>query len=94
MQLEIDLISDAFYVEHDPDLWKAQRWASDTCKTRVIETPVGAYGALDQGFGTVYFDVGDWLLRVGPFRQIIVVSKNIIQELEEEDEPEDTDELD
>lgn len=83
MRLDIDLISDAFFVEHDPDLWKAARWAADTAKVRVIETPVGGYGALDQGFGTTYFDVGDWLLKVTTLRQIIVVSGGTIQQLEE-----------
>lgn len=89
MRLDIDLISGAFFIEHDPDLWKAQRWASDVCKVRVIETPVGAYGALDQGFGTTYFDIGDWLVKVGPFRQIVVVARDTIQGLEEVEEVED-----
>lgn len=80
--LEIDLVSDAFFVENDPDLWKAQRWAADTCRVRLVETVVGAYGALDQGFGTTYFDVGDWLVKLKPYRQIIVVAKNTIQDLE------------
>lgn len=89
MVLEIDLISDAFFVENDPDLWKAQRWAGDTCKVRLIETPVGAYGALDQGFGTTYFDVGDWLVKLKPYRQIVVVAKDMIQDLEDIEEGDD-----
>lgn len=82
MMLEIDLVSDAFFVENDPDLWKAQRWAADICRVRLVETAVGAYGALDQGFGTTYFDVGDWLVKLKPYRQIIVVAKQTIQDLE------------
>lgn len=92
MMLDIDLVSDAFLIENDPDLWKAERWASDVCKIRVIETPVGAYGALDQGFGTTYFDIGDWLLKIRPFRQVVVLSKSMIQSLEEEDEDSENDE--
>lgn len=88
VKLEVDMISDAFYVSHDPDLWKAQRWAADVCRVRVIETPVGGYGALDQGFGTTYFDVGDWLLKLKAFRQIVVVGGGTIQELEEEGDDE------
>jgi len=91
MNVSVDLVSDAFYVENDPDLWKAKHWADAWCRVRVIETPVGAYGALDGQFGTTYFDVGDWLLKVGMFRQIIVVGKNVIQALEEPIEEGDDD---
>lgn len=92
MVLQIDLVSDAFFIENDPDLWKARQWAQGSCRIRVIETAVGAYGALDQGFGTTYFDVGDWLVRLLPFHQIIVVGRDVIQQLEEGTEENDDDE--
>jgi hypothetical protein len=86
MTLDIDLISGAFFVENDPDVFKAKTWAAEVCKVRVIETPVGVYGALDQGHGTSYFDVGDWLVKIAPLRQILVVGKNMIQALEVNDD--------
>lgn len=89
MTLDIDLVSDAFYVESEPDIWKARNWVQEMCKVRIIPTVAGAYGALDQSFGTTYFDVGDWLLKVGIFRQVVVLSGDIIQSIEETEENDD-----
>ena len=54
-------IDDAFLILEEPDLYRAREW---TGGVRVIETCVGAYGALDTKTGTQYFDVGDALVKV------------------------------
>lgn len=63
---------DTYHVESDPDLFRVRDWAADTAKSRVIQTRVGAYGALDQKSGTTYFDVGDYLVK--DYGQVIVLS--------------------
>lgn len=63
---------DLFHIESDPDLFRVRDWAGIGIKTRVIQTVVGPYGALDQRSGTTYFDIGDFLIR--DYGQIIVLS--------------------
>lgn len=55
-----------FEVKAEPDLWRAIQWATNetSAKVRVIQTCVGAYGAVDQGGATRWFDVGDVLVNV------------------------------
>lgn len=69
-------------VRQDPDIWKAKQWGSDSI--RVIESVVGPYGAIDQMTGTVYFDVGDVLVKLSP-RHYVVVPRLLFQELFMED---------
>lgn len=63
-----------FEVMAEPDLWRAIQWATNetSAKVRVIQTCVGAYGAVDQGGATRWFDVGDVLINV--LDNVIVVS--------------------
>jgi hypothetical protein len=63
--------ADFVSVASDPDLFKVRDWLSDLAKVRVIETVVGPYGAIDLHGGTVYFDIGDTVVRT-PFGVIVV----------------------
>lgn len=72
-----------YHVESDPDLWKAREWVADTNVTiRVIQTCVGAYGAIDTRSGTLYFDVGDHLVKA--FGSVYVLNGQQVKELLEE----------
>jgi hypothetical protein len=80
MVLDIDLVVDAYFVEATPDLYKARQWAGDVASVRVVENGRFAYGAVDQWPGTIYFDEGDWLVKVRPFGQIVVVKADRLEE--------------
>lgn len=81
-QVDLRLPAPAFLVRQDPDFWEVRRWGSDSI--RVIETVVGPYGAIDQMGGTVYFDIGDVVVKLGT-RHYVVVPKVLYQELFMED---------
>lgn len=51
-------------VEADPDLFKVRDWLWDIATVRIVETSVGPYGAVDVYGGTLYFDIGDTVVRV------------------------------
>ena len=85
IQVDLRLPAEAFVIRQDPDIWKAKTWGSDSI--RVVESVVGPYGAIDQMTGTVYFDVGDVVVKFSP-RHYVVVPRALFMELFMEDDDE------
>lgn len=84
MQITFDE-PDTFRVEDEPGIYKAREWSK---YVRVVETLVGAYGAIDTDMGTLYFDAGTTLVRLRELGNsaILVVNSSTLDTLRKGDD--------